>query len=212
MLRKFSIVMGAMLLAGCSLVGIRSGTEQPSYTVADRLGESVEIRRYAPRLAAQVTVPAENEGDARGQAFRILAGYIFGKNAPSDEIAMTAPVEVERGSREIAMTAPVETVETANQQMRMRFFLPAKYTRETTPKPLDERIELVTIPAQTMAVLRFTGARDGAAVVKKEKALLDRLADSSWTAAGEPVAYFYDPPWTIPFLRRNEVAVPVERP
>ena len=30
-------------------------------------------------------------------------------------------------------------------------------------------------------------------------------------SGGDPVVWFYDPPWTLPPLRRNEVAVRVTR-
>ena len=41
------------------------------------------------------------------------------------------------------------------------------------------------------------------------KELLETLEQSSWDTAGEPVTYVYDPPWTIPFFRRNEIVIPV---
>lgn len=213
MLLRMATLIGALMVAGCSVVGIRSGTETPDYTVVERLGEDVEIRRYEPRLAAQVTLPRRDDWDARSKGFRILADYIFGNNKPKEEIAMTAPVEVESGGREIAMTAPVETTRPDADSMRMRFFLPKQVTMETAPAPIDERIELVQIPAETMATLRFTGGRGTEAVTEKQRRLLETLDGTKWAPAGEPVAYFYDPPWTIPFLRRNEVAVPVaEKP
>jgi len=214
MRRTMAIALTALLAGGCSLVGIRGGTEQPDHTVVETIGESVEVRRYEPRLAAQVTVPREDDGgEARGRAFRILADYIFGANTPGAEIAMTAPVEVEAEGEDIAMTAPVETAEAEGEgrKLRMRFFLPARWTMDTVPKPTDERVELVELPARTLAVRRFTGSRDRAAVRRETRALRAALAGTDWQPTGEAVAWFYDPPWTIPFLRRNEVALPVAR-
>lgn len=215
MRRTMAIALTALLAGGCSLVGIRGGTEQPDHTVVARIGDSVEIRRYEPRLAAQVTVPRADDGEARERAFRILADYIFGANTPGTEIAMTAPVEVDGEGKEIAMTAPVETAEASGEgeggKLRMRFFLPARWTMDTVPQPVDDRVELVELPARTLAVRRFTGSRDRAAVRRETQALRAALADTNWQPTGEAVAWFYDPPWTIPFLRRNEVALPVAR-
>jgi hypothetical protein len=75
--------------------------------------------------------------------------------------------------------------------------------------PNDPAVRLVEVPGETMAVLRFTGDRGAAAVAARQAELLRGLAGTAWAPQGEPVAWFYDPPWTLPWLRRNEVAVPV---
>lgn len=211
MLRWAIILSGTILLAGCSLFGIRSGTEQPDYEVVAELGDAVEVRRYGPRLAAEVEVEAGDEGEARNAAFRVLAGYIFGGNRAQQEIAMTAPVEVaaESEGEKIAMTAPVETTSGEDGRLTMRFFLPAGLTEATAPIPEDSRVRILTVPGQTLAVRRFTGRRGAAAVDAEEIALRKVLNTTSWRPEGEPVAFFYDPPWTLLFLRRNEVALPV---
>ena len=87
-------VLGSLALGACSVVGIRTGTEEPAYAVVDRLGPDVEVRRYAPRLAAETTVDDADDWQARSAAFKALAGYIFGGNRPRAKIAMTAPVAV----------------------------------------------------------------------------------------------------------------------
>lgn len=201
-------ILGAVALAGCTVVGIRTGTEEPAYAVIATVADDIEIRRYAPRLAAATTVASAD----MSTAFRRLAAYIFGENQPAREIAMTAPVEVESGGQDIAMTAPVAVDRAASDgTMRMRFFLPAEFTLETAPRPLDDRVTVHTLPAQDLAVLSFTdfwGQRDSA---DAEARLLRGLDGAPWRPTGPVVAYYYDPPWTIPFLRRNEVAVPVQR-
>lgn len=204
----FAILTGTVL-AGCSVIGVRSGLEQPAYTVLATIGEQVEVRRYGPRLSAETTVPATADEEARGAAFRLLAGYIFGANRAKAEIAMTAPVATERASQTIAMTAPVATSADASG-LTMRFFLPASLSLATAPVPDDARVRLHEVPGDTLAVLRFSG-RPTEARIAAETARLGEIVGSttSWRAAGIPSAMFYDPPWTVPFLRRNEVALPV---
>jgi len=214
-LSVLSAVAAAALLGACSAVGVRSGTEEPRYEVVDRLSDEVEVRRYETRLAAEVEVPGGNGSEPSNAAFRILAGYIFGANQAQQEIAMTAPVAVDRATtakaEKIAMTAPVETVAAADGGQRMRFFLPAGYSLETAPVPTDPRVRLVPVPAEEVAVLQFSGRWQADSITPKAAVLLAALEQSSWQPAGAPGAWFYDPPWTLAFLRRNEVAVTVSR-
>lgn len=207
-MKAYAAFLGTILLTGCSAIGVRAATEQPTYSVFDRINEDVEIRRYAPRTVAEVEIETRDGREDRSRAFRILAGYIFGKNRSKAKIAMTAPVETQRSSEKIAMTAPVET-QARNGRLRMAFFLPAKYSAETAPTPVDPRIRIRSVPAATIATLRFSGAPDQAELARKRQALLAALAGSKWRAVGEPASYFYDPPWTPAFLRRNEVTVKV---
>ena len=186
------------------IVGIRVGTEEPHY-LADRLSERVEVRRYGPRIAAETTVDAGDEA-ALSTGFRRLAGYIFGGNHRHTKIAMTAPVAQQR--HRIAMTAPVEQTGPDGGSV-IRFYMPAKWSLVTLPEPDDDTVRLVEVPAQTFAVLRFSGDRGPAAVRERTDELLNTLRANDFTPSGEPVAWFYDPPWTVPFRRRNEVAVPI---
>lgn len=195
-------------LAG-SIVGLRWGTEQPRYRVEDRVG-GLEVRHYGPRIAAETTVLADDAA-ALNIGFRRLAGYIFGDNRRGAKIAMTAPVAQQSNKRgdSIAMTAPVSQTPDAHGGSVIRFFMPAKSTMDSLPPPADETVRLTEVPAETVAVLRFTGDRSPEAIARKTRALCRALDDSGYQPAGTPLAWFYDPPFTIPFRRRNEVAVPV---
>jgi hypothetical protein len=173
-----------------SIVGIRSGTEEPSFTVERRVGD-VEIRRYGPRIAAETTIDA-NEEAARNEGFRRLARYIFGGN---------------QGKTKIAMTAPVAAQQSATGQWTIRFFMPSEHTMDTLPTPNDDRVSLVTVPGERMAVLRFTGGYSPEIIIARTEELLKTLRDNDIQTAGEPMAWFYDPPWTLPFRRRNEAVV-----
>ena len=197
------------MLSGCSFFGVRSGYEQPAYQVLERLGPDLEVRRYAPRLAAEVSLEAEDYGEGQNATFRVLFDYITGANRTRDKIDMTLPLETHAGSAEIAMTVPVQTERTGEGHTRMRFFLPGSYDLAMVPEPEDPRVRIVRLPAQTFAVLRFSGFRGEGRLAAKKAELIGALDASPWRAAAEPTAYFYDPPWSVPFLRRNEVAVAV---
>lgn len=196
----------SVALSACSVIGVRSGTAEPKYRVVDRVG-AIEIRHYAVRIAAETTVAGSIE-HARNLGFRRLAGYIFGGNRSRATIAMTAPV-AQSASQKIAMTAPVAQARSGTGAWTIQFFMPANYTMDTLPVPNDPSVHLIEVPAEDYAVLRFSGVPDPAIVARKQAALLAALKSSRWAPTGAPVAWFYDPPWTIPFLRRNEAAVGV---
>lgn len=201
-------LLGTLFLSACSVVGIRAGTEEPHYDVVERVGDA-ELRAYAPRLAAETVVSGSAEA-ARGEGFRRLAGYIFGGNAGGSRIAMTAPVaQADSGAGQpIKMTAPVAQTP-SGAGWSIRFYLPADLA--DPPAPRDARVHIVTVPGETMAVLRFSGVASDGAIATQRARLLGLLAPSAWAPSGPPVTWFYDPPWTLPPFRRNEVAVPVTR-
>ena len=206
-------VISSLALGACSVFGVRDGTEEPKFDVIGHVG-GVEIRQYGARIAAETAV----EGDeiaARSEGFRRLAGYIFGGNTTGAKVAMTAPVAQSSAtisSATIAMTAPVSQDRDAEGRWVVRFFMPAQYTMATLPVPNDARVKLVEVPPATMAVLRFSGGIGADTVASREAELLTALKQGDWQPQGVPLAWFYDPPWTIPALRRNEVAVAVMRP
>lgn len=205
MIRRITLLLSGLALGACSVIGVRNGTEEPEYAVTAKVGD-VEIRHYAARIAAETAIAGE-EYNARNAGFRKLAGYIFGANKTNASIAMTAPVA--QSAETIAMTAPVGQSQDAQGRWVIRFTMPSKYTMATLPVPNDAEVKLVEVPPETIAVLRFTGSTGTDAVKDQQTKLLATLKASPWTATGMPIAWFYDPPWTIPFLRRNEVAVPV---
>lgn len=195
-------VLGVESVVG--VFGIRL-YEEPSYTVVDRVGDAVEIRRYGPRLAAEAEVASTGEA-GRNEAFRLLFDYIAGANdaAPANTIAMTTPVQVAE-PQTIAMTTPVDVRDEGG--VRMQFFLPATFTGGDAPEPTNPAVRLVTVPEETIAILRFTGS--GRDMPERQASLLAALAGSGWEARGTPYALFYDAPFTLPFVRRNEAAVRV---
>lgn len=202
-------VIAGLFSASCSVFGIRT-TEEPKYTVERQIGD-VELRQYGPRVAADTYVGG-SEISARSEGFQILAGYIFGGNAAKAKIEMTAPVAQSGGGREIAMTAPVDQTRGTDGRWRVRFFMPAGSTLASLPTPNDKRVELVEVPGERVAALRYSGVASEDAVRDAQARLLAALKGSSAQPEGAPFSWFYDPPWTIPPLRRNEAVVRIGGP
>ena len=193
-----------------AVFGIRAVWEQPPYEVVARLDDATEVRRYGDRVAAEVTVAAATPDAARAEAFGLLFRYIAGANRAHAAVSMTAPVATDTGPEPVAMTTPVETA-SEDGATRMRFFLPARYTVDSAPVPADARIRIVPIAGETVAAVCFSGAAGDDAVRTRSHALQALLSQSEWQATGRPVTFTYDPPFTIPFLRRTEVVVAVAR-
>ena len=183
--------------------------EEPAFTVVEKDGP-IELRQYEPRIVAETRVSGEFS-DFGSEAFRRLAGYIGGRNRAKSEIAMTAPVTQEPASEKIAMTAPV-TQESDGGDYRITFVMPAKYTLDTLPEPLDERVELVSEPGQLVAALRYSGTWSQKRYRERQARLEAWIAQRGLVPVGEPVFARYDPPFMPWFWRRNEVWIPVERP
>ncbi len=193
----------ALAIALATAIPTAQAIEEPAYTV-ERQYDSFELRTYAPMLVAEVTVagPAEEAGN---QGFRILAGYIFGKNKGEREIAMTAPVTQTPEPTQIAMTAPVTQAATADSGYTVQFTMPAAFTLATLPEPLDTRIRLKEMPGRRYAVIRYSGFwSDANYNTHLEK--LQRATDAAGVVThGAPLYARYDPPWMPWFLRRNEI-------
>ena len=177
-------------------------TEEPAYRVVRTLPDA-ELRQYDPYAVAEVVVPGPAEA-AGGQAFPILAGYIFGKNKGQRTFAMTAPVTQAAVPVKLNMTAPV-TQAAAPGGFLVQFVLPKGVTAATAPEPLDGRVQLRDVVPGPVAVIRYSGfwsaANESEHLAKLQSAL--RAADLAWT--GEPVLSRYNAPFTPWFLRRNEI-------
>ena len=194
-----------LLESAVQTIGIRAGVEQPQYHALLRDGP-LELRDYPSRLVAETVVSGE-ENAARNAGFRKIAAYIFGANHGAREVAMTAPV-AQGASQSIDMTSPVAQSATS-QGWKVQFTMPAKYHLDTLPAPNDPSVRLLEEPGARYAVLRFSGDRSPHAVGAQTKALVQAVTAHGWRPEGAALAWFYDPPWTIPGLRRNEVAIRV---
>ncbi len=200
-------------------------TEEPKFELIEKTGD-FELRRYAPMIVAETWVEGSlAEGSNAG--FRLIAGYIFGDNTSraakaggSEKIAMTVPVTMEPGPQKIAMTAPVITESSASpspaavasdaapvrgERWRMHFVMPSRYTMETLPRPNNPRVNLREIPAQNIAAKVFSGFVTDERVREETAALHAWMKARGLSPVDAPQLARYNPPWSIPFLRRNEV-------
>jgi hypothetical protein len=183
-------------------------TEEPAFKITLQDG-AFEVRDYPGLVAAEVSVGG-TRGEASSAGFRLLAGYIFGGNRAKQSIAMTAPVvQAPSESESIAMTAPV-VLTGRTGAWTVRFIMPSQYTLDTLPVPNDAQVKLLALPPTRVAVLKFSGLAKEDDVAQKTAELL-AMTTAKQLIVTSPVALArYNPPWTLWFLRRNEVMVPVK--
>ena len=194
--------INAFAIAVAAAVPAAHAIEEPAFTV-ERQYADFEVRAYVPVLVAEVTVAGPAE-DAANQGFRILAGYIFGKNKGSREIAMTAPVTQTPEPTKIAMTTPV-TQAAAEGGYTVQFTMPATFTLATLPEPLDARIRLKELPGKRYAVIRYSGFWSDSNYHTHLEKLEQAAQEAGVATRGAPVYARYDAPWVPWFLRRNEI-------
>ena len=187
--------------SGLSVFGIRSTYQQPAYSVVQTIAPDVELRAYAPRTVVETDI----EGGDRGQAFGRLFRYITGANTGAHLVAMTVPVEQTPDA--IAMTVPVET---APDTQVMRFFLPPSVVASGAPQPTEHGVRIATIPAETLAVIRYSGSVSDDRQARQTARLRAAVMKAGLTVVGQPMYFGYDPPFSIPLFRRNEVALAVK--
>lgn len=202
------LTIAAVIVLGAALWGpMVSNVEQAKYTVTETHG-SIEIRDYAPMIVAEAEVTGERK-EAISQGFRIIADYIFGNNVSAQKVAMTAPV-TQAASEKIAMTAPV-TQQGDGHTWNVRFVMPSSYTMESLPKPNNDAVKLKEIEGKRFAAIRFSGMAGQESLKKHEEKLNAFLQSNKLTAQSTPTYAFFNPPWTLPFLRRNEVMVEIAK-
>lgn len=197
------------LISGCSVFGVNT-VEEARYEVL-MAEDNYELRLYEPMVVAETYI--EDDFDKAGNlAFRKLFGYISGDNTSSSEISMTAPVianpDGSGDGEKIDMTVPV--LEQNNEQgWRYMFVLPASYSIQTAPEPLNKDVKLASEPQKRVAVVRYSGSSNEKAIDEKTIQLKQWIAANDLTPVSKPRWAGYNPPWTLPFLRRNEVMIEV---
>lgn len=198
-------LLALILLTGCSVFGYET-VEHASYTVLEKDGR-YEIRQYAPQLIAKTTVKGDYK-DTTYTAFRRIADFIFGANKSQAEVAMTAPVFQEQSGQKIAMTAPV-VQKTNEDSWTMWFVMPKEYSLETLPTPDNSDVVIEAIPAKKMAVYQYSGFLNAGNIAASTEKLEAWVNNKNLTPVSSYRSAGYNRPWTLPFLRRNEVMVEI---
>ena len=181
--------------------------EEAAYQVVKSAGP-FELRDYAPHIVAETIVDGELE-EVGSMAFRRLFGYISGDNKSQTEIAMTAPVS-QRSSEKIAMTAPVGQQKSGDRWV-VSFMMPASYSMETLPIPVDPQVALRQVPARRMAAVRYSGFWSEKNYQKNQLKLDSWMQKESLQVSGEAIWARYNSPFSLWFFRRNEILVPVSK-
>jgi hypothetical protein len=202
-LRLFLALLLGLVLAGNPAMA----TPEPHFTI--RLAEGdFSVREYPALVIAEVSVTGDRSS-AASQGFRLLAAYIFGGNTRKASIAMNAPVIQEpASSAKIAMTAPVlQSGEGKN--WTVRFVMPEGSTLENLPRPNNPRVHLRALAPTRMAAVRFSGLVWPSTISARTKALERFIQQYNLKTIGPPALAQYNPPWTLWFMRRNEVMIPI---
>lgn len=187
-----SIPVVEMLKSIPEFFGLRVN-EEPHYTVVEH-ADGFEVRQYSPQIRARVTAEAMGAEEFREHAFKKLANYIFGGNMKRVKLPMTAPV--------------LRTSEGRNRTMW--FILPAKFTLAHAPRPLDPDVQLEEMPSQTFAVLKYSGPNSEEQIADHHVQLLQCLEKyGGYAADSDAIVAQYDGPFSLPFVRRNEILVRV---
>ncbi len=172
--------------------------EEPRYKVIESHGR-IEVREYGPMIVAETQVSGIRK-EAIRQGFRCIAAYIFGSNTSAQKIAMTAPVIQQQTDTPCDSAEPVE-----RKAWTVRFVMPETYTIEILPAPNDSKVKLLSLGARRYVVIRFSGSSNDENIRQHLAILQKHVNEQDMSIVGHPVMAFYNPPWTLPFLRRNEI-------
>jgi len=165
---------------------------EPKYTVV-RADQAIEIRQYPELTIAEVRLSGERYSSIKS-GFRLLADYIFGNNKAKHTIAMTAPVMQQKDQN----------------GWIINFVMPAGYTKKTLPVPENSSVTIKTLTPRQYAVIRFSGANSDRNIQNHTQQLMAYLKKENIQVVGAPIFAFYNPPWILTFLRRNEVMVEIK--
>jgi effector-binding domain-containing protein len=170
--------------------------KEPEFSLVNRVG-NIEIRNYHPMIIAEVSVAGTME-TASSNGFRMIADFIFGNNTSlsgkSEKIAMTVPVVIFKNG----------------DNWSFHFVMPSKYSLESLPKPNNPKIKITKVQDRRCAVLRFSGSVNEEKFISKAEELISWITAENLEMIGVPELARYNPPWTLPFLRRNEVMIEIE--
>ena len=197
-----------VIIVALMIIGVQNAMaiEEASYVVIKK-DKKFEIREYAPHILAETLVDGDLT-DAGSKAFQRLFGYISGGNVSNTKLAMTAPVVQQPAGEKIQMTAPV-VQQRVQDKWAVSFMMPKAYTLDTLPKPKDANVTLRQVPAQKMAVVRYSGTWSEKNYLKNKLELESWMSKNELTSSGSAIWARYNAPFTLWFLRRNEIMIPI---
>lgn len=208
---KFSGALIPLCLTVMSLINFRvMATEEPEFTLISQ-ENAIEVREYKPKIIARVEVEGDFD-DASSKGFKLLADYIFGNNllnGESQKISMTAPVEMTPLAEDIVMTSTIMKSE-ANHKWQVNFVMPKEYTLDSLPRPNNELVKIIEIPKEKYAVIVFSGLVRDSSYTEKAQLLNDFIMTNNMTQLEAIKIARYNPPWTLPFFRRNELMAKIK--
>lgn len=206
--KVITTLLGLAVIAAVAAGPIMSNVEHPDYQVIQASGD-IEVRQYEPVIIAEVEVTGDRK-DSINNGFRLLADYIFGNNTIDQDISMTAPVtqQAQEQNTKIAMTAPVQQKANGNR-WKISFIMPSEHSLESLPTPNNDVVKIKHVAAKKMVAIKFSGTSSDNNILKHEKQLLEFVDSNSLNVSGTPQYAFYNPPFTLPFLRRNEVMLEI---
>ncbi len=177
----------------------------PDYIVQRELGKNIELREYPSSLIAKVSVTGAR-ADAANDAFRVLAGFIFGDNARSEKIAMTAPVTQIPQEGRYQESRHQENTDEGQQSWTVDFRMPSQYGRENLPAPENDLISIEELSSYRAIAIRFNGGWDVKNLQSHRQELDAALKQyPEIKIEGAPIYAFYNAPFVPKFMRRNEV-------
>ena len=200
-------IIALILVVGVLAGPVMSNVEKPDYKVIQS-EQNIEIRQYEPMIIAEVEVDGKRE-DAIRDGFRLIADYIFGNNTVEQNISMTTPVQ-QKENQKIAMTSPVQQ-QFAGKSWQISFVMPSKYNMDSLPVPNNNRVRLKEILTKKFVVIKFSGSNSNENVIGHENQLMNFIEANQINIIGSPKYAFYNAPWTLPFLRRNEVMIEINQ-
>lgn len=187
-----AVVIALLLVAILGVGPMMSNVEHPEYKIIESI-DDIEIREYNTMVIAEVRVSGQRS-DSISWGFRLLAGYIFGNNKQNQKIAMTAPVQQEY----------------VDGLWKISFVMPAEYSIDNLPEPQNKDVFLAEVPHKKYGVIRFKGSNASENIEQNEKRLKFYIRENGIKTIGSPKYAFYNPPWTLPFLRRNEIMIEID--
>ena len=185
-------------------------TEEPEFKLISEDGE-FQIREYDPKIIAQVKVEGDFD-EASSKGFKLLADYIFGNNlldGVSKKISMTTPVEMSPLADNLLMTSSIMD-DQINNKWSINFVMPQEYSLDTLPKPNNPQVNIIEVPSEQYAVIVFSGLVRESSYAEKAELLSNYLEENSFKQQGAIKIARYNPPWTLPFFRRNELMVRID--